>query len=345
MATQQTENTTHATPTAQRAVTSYVARHLYHPGVVYPPHVPNVQDAIDIHVHCQGGQQDPLSLAKLASESGMLGLLYKTLVVPGAREPAAAIAIIREQLVRWADDADVKPIHCWAGVTIGSSAGVEQPLEYLRGQLDAGLRAVWLPNNAHANSYFKVGMRESRLDPKKHGHTAPMPWDEALKYGLYMLDDRGKLKEYYAEAIRMVADADVALFFGHATHQEIAVVAEFLDSLGFRRGVIDHPFSPFLDVSIEMMHELAKVGIRFNFTYDELSPLLGIDPFEMQAAIAAVGAEHFTLSSDCGEPLFPNSVEGMRQIRGYMEAFGCNAEELKMMCTTNPADIVGLSRN
>jgi hypothetical protein len=340
---QTTENANHATPTAQRAVTSYAARHLYRPGVVYPPQVPNVEDSIDLHVHCHGGQQDALSLAKLASESGMLGLLYKTITVPGANNPASAVGIIREQLARWADDADVKPIHCWGGVTIGQGGNVEQPLEYLRGLLDAGIRSVWLPNNAHANSYFKVGVRESKFDPKKHGHTPPLPWDEAMKIGLYMLDDNGKLKDYYAEVIRMVADYNVALFFGHATHQEIAVLAEFIDSLGYKRGVIDHPFSPFLDVSVDMMRELAKVGIRFNFTFDELSPLLGVDPYEMQAAIATVGAEHFTLSSDCGEPIFPNSVEAMRQIRGYMEAFGCSEDEIRMMTTTNPSDIVGLT--
>ena len=333
----------HATPTAQRAVTSYAARHLYQPGTFFPPQVANVEGVIDLHVHCQGGQQDPLALAKLASECGMRGLLYKQINVPGASEATAAVAIIREKLARWADTVNIEPTHCWVGQTIGAGA-IEQPLRELRTQLDAGLRAVWLPNSTHANSYYKVGIRKGRIVPAAHGHTGPLPWDEALKYGLYMLDDRGRLKDYYAEVVRMAADYDVALFFGHATHQEIAVLAELLDALQFSRGVIDHPFSPFLDVSVEMMRDLAKLGIRFNFTYDELSPLLGVDPYEMQAAIASVGARYFTLSSDCGEPLLPNSVEAMRQIRGYMEAFGCSKDELDVMCVQNPADIVGLSR-
>lgn len=55
--------------------------------------------------------------------------------------------------------------------------------------------------------------------------------------------------------------------------------------------------------------------------------------------------EPFTLSSDAGEPLFPDSVEAMRLVRGYMEAFGLNQEELYTVCTKNPAKVVGLELN
>ena len=85
------------------------------------------------------------------------------------------------------------------------------------------------------------------------------------------------------------------------------------------------------------------IGITLNFTFDELSPLLGVDPARMYAAIRAVGPAHCTLSSDAGEPLFPNSVECMRLIRGYMEAFGLSAEEIYQVCTTNPGKVVGLN--
>ena len=64
--------------------------------------------------------------------------------------------------------------------------------------------------------------------------------------------------------------------------------------------MIDHPYSPFLNVSPEMMKELAPVGILFNFTWDELSPLLGVDPQIMYNTIREVGPEYFTLSSDAG---------------------------------------------
>ena len=105
--------------------------------------------------------------------------------------------------------------------------------------------------------------------------------------------------------------------------------------------VSDHPFSPFVDLSVEQMQELVGFGATMNFTYDELSPLLGVDPFRMYQAIRAVGPEHCTLSSDAGEPLFPNSVECMRLMRGYMRAFGLTEDELKLVTTTNPARLCG----
>ena len=50
-----------ATPVGERCVTSYPARRAYRPGVVFPPKVPGVAGAIDIHCHAHEGQQDALA--------------------------------------------------------------------------------------------------------------------------------------------------------------------------------------------------------------------------------------------------------------------------------------------
>jgi Family of unknown function (DUF6282) len=338
-------NTDHATPTAQRAVTSYKARHLYNPGVIFPPEIPDVTDAIDLHCHCHEGQQDALALAKVASQSGMLGIVFKTIGLRKAYRPAQDVTVIGNALNTWAAAGDVRPIQCWAGYVIGTTSR-EPSLVELREQLEAGVKAVWLPVNNHANSYFKVGARSRVVDPGStvHGHTDPLPWDEALKYGLYMLGDDGKLKPEYAEAIRLVADYNATLFFGHATHREIDQIVDLLERLEFKRGVIDHPFSPFVDLSTEMMRDLSRAHITFNFTFDELSPLLGVDPYEMWATIREVGVEHCTLSSDAGEPLFPHTVECIRLIRGYMRAFGASDDDIHRLSTVNPARVLGFAR-
>ena len=170
-----------------------------------------------------------------------------------------------------------------------------------------------------------------------------MPWEEALKLGHYLLDERGRLKPAIREIIHLVADRGAALFFGHATHAEIFAMAEEVDKLGFRRAVVDHPFSPFVDLTVEQMQQVARVGIYLNFTYDEISPLLGVDPYRMYQAIRSIGVEQVTLSSDAGEPLFPNSVECMRMMRAYMRAFGLTAEEIHHVTTANPLAVVGAS--
>jgi hypothetical protein len=141
----------------------------------------------------------------------------------------------------------------------------------------------------------------------------------------------------------MAHDHDAAIFFGHPTKQEFWAMAEFSHKIGFKKGVVDHPFSPFVNLSIEEMKEAAAADLWLNFTYDELSPLLGIDPANMYKAIRTIGPEHCTLSSDAGEPLFPNSVESLRLLRGHMTAFGCTPDEIYTMCTVNPSFIVGLN--
>lgn len=327
-----------STPTHERCVTSYAARTQYKPGTVHPPHI-KVKDAIDIHCHAHEGQQDACDLARRASLAEMKGLLFKS--IPG-EDPAKAVRDVQEDVNRWAEKQGVAPITCWAGYVCGrQTASVSAKI--VREMIDRGVVAIWLPVFNHAITLSTVGTYRRTIDGNNaEGWHGPLPWETALALGHYNLDESGELKAEVKEIVRICADRNVALFFGHATHKEIYKLAEEVGKVGLKRAVIDHPYSPFLNVSPAMMKELAPVGILFNFTWDELSPLLGVDPQIMYNTIRDVGVEHFTLSSDAGEPLFPDSVEAMRLVRGYMEAFGLNRDELYTVCTKNPAKVVGL---
>src|SRR4029453_17839785 len=82
-------NPNYAPPSSVRSVTSYPARRGYkQPVDPSVDHVVGVEDGIDIHCHAHEGQQDALGVAKLASKSGMKGILYKTIV--GGKDPAGA---------------------------------------------------------------------------------------------------------------------------------------------------------------------------------------------------------------------------------------------------------------
>ena len=328
-----------STPTHERCVTSYAARTQYKPGEVHPPHI-KVKDAIDIHCHAHEGQQNPYDLARRASLAEMKGLLFKS--IPGD-DPVKAVAAVQDDVNRWAEKESVAPIACWAGYVCGRQTAPVSAKIVSR-MIDAGVVAIWLPVFNHVITLSTVGTYRRLLDgDNAPGWAGPLPWDKALTLGHYNLGEKGELKAEVREIVRICADQDVALFFGHATHPEIYKLAEEVNKVGLKRAVIDHPFSPFLNVSAAMMKELCSAGILFNFTWDELSPLLGVDPQIMYNTIREVGPEHFTLSSDAGEPLFPDSVEAMRLLRGYMEAFGLNQDELYTVCTRNPAKVVGLA--
>ncbi|HTI88251.1 MAG TPA: DUF6282 family protein [Alphaproteobacteria bacterium] len=334
-----------ATPTMERCVGAYPARRGFKPYIQVPPKIEGVRGMIDIHCHAEYGQQDALALAKLASENGMYGILYKSIGKEDKRSagPMEDVNRLKQDMARWSDKTGIAPIEAWGGYAL-TRDNKPPSREKVRTQIDAGVTSFWLPLANHAHTYSIVGGKNKRWDPSADpkAHSAPLPWELALKYGHYALDEKGKLKPEYEEAIRVIADNDRTLSFGHSTHEEIWVLAELVDKLKFKRAFIDHPFSPFVNVTVDEMKQLSRAGITFNFTYDELSPMMGVDPAKMYGAIRAVGVEHFTLSSDAGDPLFPNSVEAMRQLSSYMIAFGMNADEIETMCIRNPAKLVGL---
>jgi hypothetical protein len=334
-------------PTQERYLTSYQARRSYREKTQEPPHVFGVEGAIDIHCHAHENQQDPMAIARLASASGMKGLLFKSLVGAARKDlvgPAGGVREMEAPLARWCEQNDCEPIRMWAGWSIGRKTKLYGPRE-TEIQVKDGVKCVWMPIALHANTLSKVGGRPiwwgASDDPTYN--TDPIPWEEALKIGHYLLDDHGRLKAEIVEIFKVIADNDVAVSFAHATHPEIFAMAELVEKLGIRKAFVDHPFSPFVDLSLEHMKQLTAIGIFMNFTYDEISPLLGVDPARMCATIQALGTSYVTLSSDAGEPLFPNTVECMRLIRGHMRAFGLSDDQIHTISSVNPAKIVGLA--
>ena len=102
---------------------------------------------------------------------------------------------------------------------------------------------------------------------------------------------------------------------------------------GFRRAFIDHPFSEVFEFDVPKMKRWADAGVRFALTWDELSPLLGIDPQDMVAAIRAIGPEHFMLSSDAGIPVLPPTVEAYRLLAAMLRAYGMTEPEMRQLMT------------
>ena len=342
----ETDHIDPATPTAERCITSYPARRKFRAPTQHPPACAGVTGAIDIHCHVHDGGNDPLSTAKFASESGMAGLVMKTIgkmgMINGTYDPAYYLRPVRDELHRWADDTGVKPVECFMGAVVGQD-NEEPSVAKVKKLIDDGLAAIWLPVANNAHSLHKVGGKTTWWDKTAAptDHSLPMQWPEALEKGYFLLDEKGKLAPVFQDIIKLVADEGIALFFGHTTHDEMFIVAELVEKLGYKRAVIDHPFSPFIDLTIAEMKHFTRAGIYLNFTYDELSPFLGVDPKRMYDAIRAVGVEHVTLSSDADGPLFPEPVEAMRLIRNYMAAFGLTQEELDITCSTNPLKVMG----
>ncbi len=186
-----------------------------------------VEDAIDIHCHAHEGQQDALGVAKLASKSGMKGILYKTIV--GRKDPAGTVDSVRSALESWCVEKGLTPAHLWPGasVTQGFLSKIEPA--WCAKNLKAGVVGLWMPNNTSANTLSIVGGKPSawdkNADPK--AHTEPLSWADSLRYGHYLLDDKGRLLPEIEEIFRMAHDQNAAIFFGHPTKPEFKAMAEF----------------------------------------------------------------------------------------------------------------------
>lgn len=328
----------------ERFTTSYVARLSYKGEQLRPPEVPGVTAAIDVHCHAHAGQQDALAVAKHASRNGMAGILFKT-IVPDPSQPAA-VKKVAEELDAWGNDEGVEPCRVWSAYIMGNQFA---PITYkaVESAIDEGASAVWMPVFTHASTLSKVvaGRPQEPGAPRRLVRPE-QDFDDAIRAGgHYILDEHGNLLPEYRDILKLVADRNVILSFGHISRQEQKVTAEACQQLGITKGFIDHPFSPFIALTIEEMKEFAAAGVYINFTYDELSPLLGTNPLEFVEAMRQVGPEHCLLSSDAGEPLFPDSVECMRLLRAYAEAFGLSSEQAFQMSTSNPAKLLDLKLN
>ena len=89
--------------------------------------------------------------------------------------------------------------------------------------IDAGVVAIWLPVFNHVITVSTVGTYRRLIDGENAaGWAGPLPWDKALKLGHYNLDENGELKAEVREIVRICADRNVALFFGHAIYPEIS---------------------------------------------------------------------------------------------------------------------------
>ena len=75
---------------------------------------------IDIHCHAEHGQQDALSVGKLASANGMYGLLYKSIGKEDKRSagPMEDVKILLQDLDRWSQETGIAPIKAWGGYAL-----------------------------------------------------------------------------------------------------------------------------------------------------------------------------------------------------------------------------------
>ncbi len=324
---------------SRRVVRSYEARY----GMGANKAVMNdLTDAIDVHAHARGGdEEDPLHAAQEASRAGMKAVLFKS-ISPG--RPWEVARRLQDDVDRWAEKEGLRPVQCLSAWVIGIPL---RPIDFaeIKAAVEGGIAGMWMPPVTSAWSISRLGGRGKWFDERRRldDPVPPQIWEEALKTGMYVLDAHGRLQPEVRDTVRLCADHDVALSFGHLSPQEMDAMAEEAQTLGYRRAFIDHPFSEVFELDVPEMKRWADAGLRFALTWDELSPLLGVDPQDMVAAIRAIGPEHFMLSSDAGIPVLPPTVEAYRLLAATLRAYGMTETEMRQLMTGSAQEMMTLA--
>jgi hypothetical protein len=302
----------------------------------------DLTDAIDVHAHARGGdEEDPLHAAQAATRAGMKALLYKS-ISPG--RPWEVARRLQDDVDRWAEREGLRPVKCLPAWVIGIPLA---PIDFteIKAAVEGGIFGMWMPPVTSAWSIARLGGRGKWFDVTRRldDPVPPVAWDDARKTGIYVLDDHGRLLPAVRDTIRLVADHGVALSLGHLSPQEMDAMADEMAAIGYRRAFIDHPFSEVFELDVPRMKRWAETGVRFALTWDELSPLLGVDPQDMVGAIRAIGPEHFMLSSDAGIPVLPPTVEAYRLLAATLRAYGMTEPEMRQLMTGSAKDILNIA--
>jgi hypothetical protein len=321
---------------SRRIVSSYKARYNLTPE--NKAYIRDMTDAIDVHAHARGlDEEDPFHAAREATKAGWQAIIYKS-ISPG--KPWEVGRQLQEDVDRWAEGQKLRPVKVLSAYVIGIPLAAPD-FERIKAAVDGGVSAIWMPPVTSAWSLYRLGGRGMWLG-KEENAVEPVAWEEALKHGVYVLDEQGKLLPAIRDTVKLAADRGIVMSFGHLSPQEMDALADACAAYGMKRAFIDHPFSEVFEFDIPKLKRWADAGLRFCFTWDELSPLLGVDPQDMVQAIREVGPEHFMLASDAGIPLLPDTVDAYRLLVVALRAYGLTEPEMRTIMHDTAAELLGI---
>jgi hypothetical protein len=204
---------------------------------------------------------------------------------------------------------EVPGIDVYGGVILNLAVGGINPhaIRTMLGMQGDRGRVVWLPTwDAEADASRQ---RESRL-------AVPIVED-------------GRLVPELAEVFQLIAENDLVLATGHISPDEILMVLPAARQAGVRRMLVTHARS-----SIPEMMQMVEEGAVLECIYSDISLCA--------SRIKAVGAEHFVLATDLGQPGRPNHTDGFKTLIMHMREEGITQEQIDMMVRVTPARLLGL---
>jgi hypothetical protein len=274
----------------------------------------SLEGVIDFHCHSAPDvtkrSVDSFEVVRNAKAAGMRAVVLKNHFVP-----TAALAEIAMQ--------QVGGIEVYGGIVLNRSVGGINPEAVRRMVQVEGQRGkvVWMPT-FDAENQVKFD-RQSR------------PFVPVVRDGKPVLA--------MAEIFQLAAENDLIFATGHSSPTESLILLEDARRAGVKRLLVTHVLSASTRATIAQMNRMAALGAILEVTW---LAHLGSKPLPVSVcvqAIQAVGAEHFLMSSDLGQPGNPVHTQGLRDFISALKAGGITDREIDLISRKNPARLLGLA--
>ena len=271
--------------------------------------------AIDLHVHPDPDvyprQADAFEIVRLAQSRGLRGVVLKNHFT----ETAGLAYLARKYAT--------PGFEVFGAVTLDLPVGGINPdaVRYMVDVAGGYGRIVWFPthDSEHEVRYSKENRPFVRVSRA------------------------GKLLPEVHQVVALIAQHDLVLATGHVTPEETLLILRAARAAGVKRMIVTHPmFAPqYTWMSIDQLRAAADLGAFIEITGNSIVRDTEAKP-RVVAAIRAIGARHFVVSTDSGLVGTPNISDTLATVARAFRAEGISELDLNAMFKNNPAFLVKL---
>jgi uncharacterized protein DUF6282 len=271
--------------------------------------------AVDLHVHPDPDvyprQADAFEVVKLARDRGMRGVVLKN----HFSETASLAYLARKYAT--------PGFAVFGGIALNLPVGGINPqaVRYMIDVEGGYGRIVWFPTH------------DSEHEVRFNKENRPF----------VRVSQSGKLLPQVHEVLALIAEHDLVLATGHVTPEETLLLLRAGRAAGVKRLIVTHPmFAPqYTWMSIDQLRTAADLGAYIEITGNSLVRDAEAKP-RVVAAVKAIGASHFVVSTDSGLVGTPNITDTLATVAKAFRADGISEADLNRMFKVNPAFLLGL---
>jgi hypothetical protein len=276
---------------------------------------PALVGAIDLHVHHDPDSYpravDAFEVAKAAQERGLRGIVLKN----HWTETGGLAYLVRKYAT--------PGFEVFGAVTLDTAVGGLNPqaVRYLADVAGGLGRIVWMPT--HDSEHEVRYNKESR------------PFVRVSR--------DGALVPEASQVIAVVAEHDFTLATGHVDGDEALLILRAAKAAGVKRLIVTHPmFLPqYTYMSLDQLRASVDLGAYIEIVGRSLTKD-GESKEKTLAAVRALGAQHFFVSSDAGLVGELNQTDTLAIAAKALRAAGASEADLTIMFKDNPAYLVKL---